>query len=155
MEKEPVFIHMNESVRQILVEHGVDVIRELKKQGLEVERSFQSDPASGEKTHRDATLVILASGVAINALGTAIAKIIDALSRKPVIAKEIGYGPVMDVNGQAIRDKNGNPIQGWMDTPVLLESSQKPQENSRAKFSFLGLSFETAGGDAANATGKP
>jgi len=154
VEKQPVFIHMNESVRKILVEQGVDVIRELKKQGLDVERSFQADPASGKETHRDVTLVILASAIAINALATAIAKIIDAHSRKPVITKEIGYGPILDKNGNVVRDENGNPVLGWMEKPVLLESSQKPQENSRAKFSFLGLSFETAGGDAANTAGK-
>jgi hypothetical protein len=147
------FIHMDEiflfsapEIEQLLMENQIDLVKELREQGLAVERGFTLDPAKEESSQsRDVALVIIASGITLIALSQAISKIIETLARRPVVVKEITCRPALDAKGNVIRQKNGEILMEWKEQHKMLEPTQPGSENQnlKAEISLVkGLQFE-------------
>lgn len=138
------FIFQTAEVEHLLMESQIDLVKELREQGLSVEKSFTPDPARGESNQsRDIALVIIASGIAAVALSQAISKIIETLARRPVVAREIVCGPALDGNGDVIRQSNGEILMEWKEQYKLLEPTQPEKDSQTLKVNLLkGLEFE-------------
>jgi len=141
-----IFIFPTTEVEQLLVENQIDIVKELREQGLAVERNFTPDPAREQSSQsRDVVLVIIASGIAVVALSQAISKIIETLARRPVVVKEITCSPAFDMNGNVIRQKDGEILMEWKEQYKMLESTQPRSENQSLKAEInlvKGLQFE-------------
>ena len=140
------FIFQTAEVEQLLMENQIDLIKELREQGLAVERSFTPDPTRGKSDQsRDVALVLIASGIAAIALSQAISKIIETLARRPVVVKEITCSPVLDTNGNLIRQNDGEILMEWKEEYRMLEPTQPGNENQSLKAEInlvKGLQFE-------------
>jgi predicted oxidoreductase len=83
MEAQVMFINLSPEAAETLAENDVDLLAELRKQGLEITRSARPaevpQPEAGTKS---VELIILASAASAPLVASGIARIIDALSRK-------------------------------------------------------------------------
>ncbi len=153
MSADPIYVKVSEEVRQLLVQNKVDLERgirtALKDKGFDVTPQWEPDPLAAGQQKRDVILVILAAGVTATLVGTAVSKIIDAISKgKHATMTERQIRPALDGKGQPIRDRDGNPV---------FESNEKPGapppigETSRTQVSVGGklLQFDLSSGDAA------
>lgn len=141
-----IFLFSGTEIEQLFMENQIDLVKELREQGLLVERGFTTDPA-GEKSEqsRDVALVIIASGITLVALSQAISKIIETLARRPVVVKEITCRPALDANGNVVRQKNGEILMEWKEQHRMLEPTQPGSENQNLKAEISpvkGLQFE-------------
>ena len=117
MEKDPtgaIYIHLDDEVSKIISQHKIDlggaVKAELSQQGFSVRTKLAPDPTSTEPD-RELVLAILAGAAAASLVASAVAKVIDALSRnKHVDYTEETLTPALDGKGNAIRDNKGNPV---------------------------------------------
>lgn len=141
-----IFLFSAPEIEQLLMENQIDLVKELKEQGVAVERGFTSDPAKEESSQsRDVALVIIASGITLIALSQAISRIIETLARRPVVVKEITCCPSLDSKGNVIRHKNGEILMEWKEQYKMLEPMQPGSENQslNAEISLVkGLQFE-------------
>jgi hypothetical protein len=97
MEEGPVYLDLPASLRKRLDQ--VDLRKELRKQGIDARIQYGKIPgAPWAKASRDVSLIILASGVAATLIGTAVAKIIDAWSRRPNAHTKVTSRPVPQEN---------------------------------------------------------
>lgn len=146
MSMNEIFLFSAPEIEQLLMENQIDLVKELKEQGLAVERGFTSDPAREESSQsRDIALVIIASGITLIALSQAISKIIETLARRPVVVKEITCRPALDAEGNVIRQKNGEILIEWKEQHKMLEPTQPGSENQSLKAGISlvkGLQFE-------------
>jgi hypothetical protein len=138
------FIFPGAEIEKLWLENQIDILKELREQGLSVERAFTSDPAKDRISQsRDITLVIIASGITAIALSQAISKIIETLSRRPVLVKNLVCAPVLDSAGNIVRQENGEVLMEWKEEYKLLEPTQPSKENQALKVDLLkGLQFE-------------
>jgi len=129
-----IFLFPQTEILQLLEENQVDLAKELRKQGLVVEKGFKQDPAREESNQsRDVALVIIATGITLVALSQAISKVIEAIARRPVVVKEIAYLPSLDGQGNVIRKKNGEILMQWQEQYKILEPAQPTKENQSLK----------------------
>lgn len=145
-EKTPIFISLSDEVEEVINENRIDLISELNREGLDVERTNMPHRATGDAGTKDPVLIILASSVAVGAVSMGIAKIIQALGNRPVVTKNRKLVPLTDGSGRVLRDENGKIIKYWAEESSLLEP-QKAQGKDRLSASFggeQGLHFEYA-----------
>ena len=80
-------------------------------------------------------------------VGSAIAKIIDARSRRPVTVTETRLAPARDAKGDIALDARGNVITERIEKTDVRELHAAPQENSTAELKFGSiLSFSMGSG---------
>jgi hypothetical protein len=131
MPTEPIYIHISPDLPEVLEDSEQfrnSVQRELNDQGIQAQIDWQPNPASAEKD-RDVVLVILAVGAAVVAVGTAVKKVIDAINRgKPTVVVTKELIPALDRQGNAIRDRDGNPVFTSKETPAVFGAAQEPDE---------------------------
>ena len=141
-----IFLFPETEIEQLLMENQIDLVKELREQGLAVEKSFTTDPAREESSQsRDVALGIIATGITLVALSQAISKIIETLARRPVVVKEITCRPALDAKGNVIRQKNGEILMEWKEQHKMLEPTQPGSEDQslKAEISLVkGLQFE-------------
>lgn len=147
MSTTPVYIELSDDIRKLLVSKRIDLQTELRKKGIAVELRGLS--LTGRRKTREPFLLILSAGVAVSLVGGAVSRIISAVSgHKHSQMKERELRPALDGNGEAIRDKEGDPVYALTEKPV--EAS--PAEVSTTKL-IAGklLTFDMSTG---NTTGK-
>jgi hypothetical protein len=153
MDAQPLHVFLAPEVQRLLAENEVDLIASLRKQGLDAERKYSTDPAAfGREQTRDIHLVILASGASFYAISMGIAHILDALGRnRKVVVKGQKCIPVVSPEGEIVRDPHGKPILQWVEDSHLLEARQTGQDQSSLKVSIggeVGLKIELTSGKA-------
>ncbi len=149
MEQKPIFIFMSDEIQAALNDNGINVVKELRRTGVEVTQDYAPNPATGAGNQKDATLIILAAAPAFASVAWGIARIIDALGRnKKVVVRGKELVPVRDESGNVVRDANKQPVLYWTETAQLIEPSQTPQDSSRVTASLgpQGISFELVSG---------
>lgn len=125
-------------IEAIVADNGIDLVKELRKQGLEVEKSFSVDPSARDRDRsKDVVLTILASSTAALALSAGISKIFDALGRnKKVIAKEMVCEPIVGEDGKAMKFPDGSPMLQWIERTRMIEAQQTTQDATKLSTSF-------------------
>jgi hypothetical protein len=129
---EQLYVSFDENVQALLSDNQIDLVKELRAQGLEVEATRAADPASaGDSKERDVVLVILASAAAFAAVSFGISRIIDALGRnKRVVVEERELVPVVDATGRAVLGAGGEPTVYWRTKQRMIEPNSPQPETS-------------------------
>jgi hypothetical protein len=142
---QPIYINYSEDVRQALAAADVDMpqlIRdELERENIPAEVSLATDPINPTNTDREVFLVILASGVAVSLIGSAVARVIDAVTKRERAAMveqeiKVATGP----DGKPLLDMGGKPLHNTTSKPIAFPSSGK-EETSFTAFKLLTYKF--------------
>jgi hypothetical protein len=123
--EQTIIVRLTPDVLALLHDNGLDLLSELRKQGLAVKRSTRPEalelPESGAKS---VELIILASAAAAPLVASAITRIIDAIGR----------------------NKRATVTQVAVDTSGAYDGTGKPrqpsQTQSSTKISLMGLTVE-------------
>jgi hypothetical protein len=135
----PLFVLIDSETQSLLLDNQVDLVLELQRRGHTIERTLLPDPAElsiGQS--RDAVLVILASAAVISALGIAISDILQALSRRPILVKNVEYKAIRGPDGEVIQGPDGKPVMEWIETSELLETTQPDTSTKRMEATLGG-----------------
>lgn len=92
MAEEKIYVTYSEDVRSALAKADVDIpglVRaELEKEGVRGKVEPGSDPTNPKSEDREVFLIILAAGVTASLVGSAVARVIDAVTGKKSSGKE-------------------------------------------------------------------
>ncbi|HKP53389.1 MAG TPA: hypothetical protein VJ183_12170 [Chloroflexia bacterium] len=131
-----VFISSNPELDALLADNQTNLVELLEREGIRVRRKFAQDPAANAETGtKEPVSIIIASAALIAVLTPTIQKLISALTRKSVVVEEQVLIPVEDSRGNVIMDKDGQPILHWVTRTELIESKNKPQEETSTSIS--------------------
>jgi hypothetical protein len=147
MKEGSIFLDLSPDVKDAL--RGVDLAAELKREGIEVQVEYGRLPTAGpqQERTREVALILLAAGVTAALIGSAIAKIIDARSRRPVTVTERRMVPARDSTGNEIRDGQGNQVFEEHTLITETENKHAPQEKSSIEVGFGSiLTFKMSSG---------
>lgn len=145
MSDQPIYINYSEDVRKALAAADVDMpqlIRdELKRENVHAEVCLAADPTNPSNTDREVFLLILASGVAVSLVGSAVARVIDAVTKRErasMVEQEmkVAIGP----DGKPLLDQGGEPLHNITSKPTAFPSSGK-EETSFTAFKLLTYKF--------------
>jgi hypothetical protein len=134
---EPVYVTYSEEVRKALAEADIDIAarvrEELAKEGVQGEVKLAPDPTNPESEDRDVFLLILAGGVAASLIGSAVARVIDAVTQqRRATMEETNLQVALDSKGQPIRDRHGNPVYNTSSKPGATTPAGKEQTSFSA-----------------------
>jgi hypothetical protein len=140
---ETVYVFASREVQGLLADSETDLVELLNREGLPVRRGFARDPAhANDAGHKEPTSVILVSAALVAALTPTLAKIIAALSHKAVAVEEEVAVPLEDSTGRVVRGAAGEPVIHWVKRARIVESTEKPQEQSSWSIKGLGLRID-------------
>ena len=92
MADEPIYVAYSEEVRRALAQADVDIAArvrdELAKEGIQGKVELAPDPTRPANEDREVFLVILAAGVTVSLVGSAVARVIDSITGKKSGGKE-------------------------------------------------------------------
>jgi hypothetical protein len=132
MEPQRVVLLLPPEAQALLDDNGIDLVEQLNRRGLQVERGHGHDPVTeGEGQSRDVVTVILASAGLVTAIGAAVCMVLEALGRnKSFIADEVELTPVVDSAGAPVVGKDGEPVLYWKNTKKLIEARGRDSDSS-------------------------
>jgi hypothetical protein len=134
---EPVYVTYSEDVRKAIAKADIDIAarvrEELAKEGVQGEVKLAPDPTNPESEDRAVFLLILAGGIAVSLIGSAVARVIDAVTQhgKPTI-EETNLQVALDGQGRPIRDRNGNPVYNSSSKPAAAAPPGKEETSFSA-----------------------
>ncbi len=121
-------IDLPQEIQDSLNENGIDLIAALRSDGLDVSRGPIPEGAPVQKGDKEILLTLLAIGVTASTVASAIAKVIDSLSRnKKYMVTEQVLQPVLDGSGNPVRGTNGQVTMYWTKKSKLIEPTQVTQ----------------------------
>jgi hypothetical protein len=149
---EELYVFLDPQVQALLADNEVDLLKELRSQGLKVEGSYGGDPATGQDgKERDVVLVILASAAAFTAISFGISRIVDAIGRnKTIVVEEKELVPVTDPAGKVVKASDGEAQLYWRTTHRTLDPRSSAPENSKIQVAAggkYGVKFSLSAGD--------
>lgn len=149
---EELYVFLDPQVQALLADNEVDLLKELRSQGLKVEGSYAGDPATGQDgKERDVVLVILASAAAFTAISFGISRIVDAIGRnKTIVVEEKELVPVTDPAGKVVKAPDGEAQLYWRTTHRTLDPRSSAPENSKIQVAAggkYGVKFSLSAGD--------
>jgi hypothetical protein len=145
MTEQPVYVTYSEEVRSVLAKADLDMPKlvrdELAKEGVKGHVKLAPDPTNAGGEERDVFLLILAAGVTASLVGSAVARVIDAVSqrhRASMVEQDLHIA--LDGQGKPIRDRGGNPVYNTSSKPSPVPPPGKEQSSvvvgKLLKFSF-------------------
>jgi hypothetical protein len=147
MSAEPIYIEYSEELRRALAKaKNLDmqerVREELAKEGVaNVSVELAPDPTS-EKGERDVFLLILAAGATAALVGGAVARVIDAVTkRKATEGVVTDLEVALDGKGNPVYDSDGNPVYNKKTKPATVPSSGK-EKTSISAGKLIKIDFE-------------
>lgn len=130
MAEEPIYVTYSEELRRAVAKADIDIVErvreELKKLGIDGKVQLAPDPTNPQSEHRDVFLLILASAAAASVVGSAVARVIDAVTAgKRSTMQEINLEVALDGDGQPVRDRWGNPVYNATSKPAATPPAGK------------------------------
>jgi hypothetical protein len=119
----------------------------LQSQGIDYEVDFDPDAAIGDNgVSRDVVIALLITMGLIATATPLIRSMIERLTRKPVVIKELRLVPAESSSGDIMYDANGHPILYWVEVNRLLDPEiGNLSQSERLKLSAeapMGIRFE-------------
>ena len=150
MSEEQIYIRLSTEMRNLIRKERIDlergIVDRLQEEGVSFSTRWDRNPTSAD-SDREVVLVIVAGAAAVSLVGTAIAKVIDAVSRgRHTLIKERELIVATDSQGNAVRDRYGNPVYNVKERPGL--PPQGEANRARMRVGTL-LELDLAAGDAA------
>jgi hypothetical protein len=149
---EELYVFLDPQVQTLLADNEIDLLKELRSQGLQVKGSYAGDPAKGQDgKERDVVLVILASAAAFTAISFGISRIVDAIGRnKSTVVEETELVPVTDQAGNVVKAPDGEVQLYWRTTHRTLDARSPAPEKSKIEVAAggkYGVKFSLSAGD--------
>ncbi len=146
MSEERIYVEYSDELRRALAKLDVDmellVREELAKARIQSEVTQAPDPTKTGEEERDLFLLIIAGGAAVSLVAGAVARVIDAVTKRKVAEGEVKNLEVaLDGNGNAIRDPSGNPVYNVSTKPAPVPES-RPEKTSFDLVKLLKFDFE-------------
>jgi hypothetical protein len=137
--QEPIFIFASPEIQEILADNRIGIGDILRQEGFDVSESFAQDPAEAAGSgYKDAATVILASAALIAMLTPIISKVISTLAHRAVLVREMELLPVVDEQGDVVRDASGEPTLYWAPRARVVEFTE-PQGVSSVSVKGYGI----------------
>jgi hypothetical protein len=145
MKSQSILISLSEEAAGLLADNEIDLLTELQKEGLQVQRGERPMGVPAETPgSKSIELVILAAAASTPLIAQAIIRIIDVLvrNRGAKITQRV-WTPMMNAEGRPMTDQNGQPIMSLTETtqPAITTSGKINEEHS-TKVSLFGLKVE-------------
>lgn len=146
MDAELIYVEYSDELRNALKDLDPDMPRlvreELAKENIQLEVTEALDPTGAGNEDRDVFLLIIAGGIAVSLAAGAVARVIDALTKRKATEGEITNLQVaLDGNGEAIRDAGGNPVYNRSSAPAAVPES-KPEKTKIKVAKILTFDFQ-------------
>lgn len=112
MNDTPVYIEMEEEIEELLASSGMSIQEILNSEGIDAKVEYGVPPYREEDgaATKDVVSIIMATGAAIFLIGKAISGVLKTMHGKPMYDAYYELKPVLDGNGEIVRDENGKPI---------------------------------------------
>jgi len=137
--QEPIFVFASPEIQEILTDNQISIVDILRQKGFDVSEGFAQDPAQEAGSgYKDPATVILASAGLVAALTPIISQVIATLAHRAVLVREMALLPVVDDQGNVVRDASGEPTLYWAPHTRLIESTE-PQGASSVSVQGLGI----------------
>ena len=139
-----VIIEPSAEISRLVADLGTDWPELLRQEGLQVRQTVGADPSkAGGSSEKEPVTILLATAGLVMSLAPALARVLTALSRRPVKVSEMVMVPVEDSKGGVVKDSAGNPILHWVERARLLESQDpRPAKSSTSLEGPLGLKLK-------------
>lgn len=136
-EERRVFVFISPDILDTLLDNNVDLLDLLRNEGIEPRKALELDPAAiGEK---EPATVLIASAALIVSLSPIIARVIQAITSRKVVVREVMLVPVEDSSGNVVKDSRGEPLLQWVVVNRMLESTHTTEQSSFQIKGPLGL----------------
>lgn len=137
-DQDTIIPFFSKDIQEFLINNGMDLKSLIELSGHHAVVSQGSDP--GSPGTKDVVTIILASAAFAATLMPAICKVIEAVSRRPVIVKELV--PIVIKNGdQEEANGDGEERMIWVEKARILER-RISTEKTTLKTGFLGFKIE-------------
>ena len=124
-----IYIYPSPEIQELLADNNINLADLLKQEGVDITSRLGTDP-TGDKHSKDSTTILMASAAVALALTPILYKVINALTHKTVVVRELVLVPVEDSQGNILKDDDGVPILHWERRTRLLESREAKQEDT-------------------------
>lgn len=120
-----VSFFLDQEIERLLIENGTDLPGLLRRKGLDV-RQTSGSLAVQSTGEREPVTVLLATAAVIVAMTPTLREVIRTLARRDIVVTEHEAEPLLDGNGQAIRDGDGRARVEWVERRRLLPKDGGP-----------------------------
>jgi hypothetical protein len=146
MNEERIYVEYSDELRRALAKLDVDMAQlvreELAKDNTQVKVTQAPDPIKAGNEERDLALLIIVSGVAVSLVAGAVARVIDAVTKRKATQGEVkNFEVALDGKGKAIRDSAGNPVYNVSAKPSLIPES-RPEKTRVDLIKLLKFDFQ-------------
>jgi hypothetical protein len=139
-ERFEVSFFLDPGIERLLIENGTDVPSLLRRKGLDVQRASGS-LAVQPTGEREPVTVLLATAAVIAAMTPTLREVIRTLARRDILITEREAVPLLDGNGEVIRDRDGRERVEWVERQRLLPRDAGPIEATE-KYGIKGFGIE-------------
>jgi hypothetical protein len=124
-----IYLELSDEIQGILADNGLSIEDILQQEAVEATVSHGVAPYQSEEGARtkEVVTIILASSVAVAAIGFAISQVLNSIHDKPYFVEYDEPVELRDENGKVLKDREGKPIFKKIKRHELLE----PRKNNR------------------------
>ena len=141
-----VSFFLDPEIERLLIENETDVPSLLRRKGFDVQQTSGS-LAVQSTGQREPVTVLLATAAVIAAMTPTLREVIRTLARRDVLVTEREAVPLLDDNGEVIRDGDGRERVEWVERQRLLPRDGGPikaTEKYVIKGFGIDLSYESS-----------
>jgi hypothetical protein len=140
-----VFCFLSPEIDALLADNDTSIVELLRHEGLNVSQvSAERWPPTTSLGYKEPVSLIIASAAVAVALTPILTRVIETLSRRPVIVEEQVLIPAEDSKGNVVHDELGKRIIHWVNRKKVLvsEDNHSKQDSSLVKIKGpIGLSI--------------
>jgi hypothetical protein len=126
-----VVISLPQEAQGLLAENSIDLIAQLRKDGLNISREPLPAGIPAPETGKEVLLTLVAIGITFPMIASGIARILDALGRnRKFLVTECELMPVLDGAGKPLKHAGGEPVMYWAEKQRLVEAVQVSEGKS-------------------------
>ena len=132
MSKTKIYLELSDEILGVFADNGLNIEDILQQEAIEAAVTYgiplcQSDNGARSK---DVVTIILASSIAIPAIGFAISQILNTLHNKPYFIEYYEPVEILDKEGQVLKDDDGKPLFKVVKRHELLEPKTENQKRA-------------------------
>jgi NADPH-dependent ferric siderophore reductase len=131
---------LGQDVAELFQDNDTDLATLLARDGAHIASVAATDPAGTAFGDKDVALVVLAVAALSSTLTPAIIRVVNRLTHRPVVVKEVVLVPVEDSAGRVVVGPAGEPMLHWMErSRALAMTYGRTNERANATIKALGV----------------
>jgi hypothetical protein len=118
------YLVYSDAVGDLLSDNHVEISDLIRDSGVPAEFEWRVNPvrSRSDSATRELVSVLLGVSALVTALTPVLKRSIEALAHKSVVVEEVVLVPVLDGNGEPVRDANDQPVLHWMNRKRFVET---------------------------------